>query len=122
MWRRTLAIARIILPGLDYKQFRNRIVNEIRESRKNYYHKYFDEHKNNMKMFLKGIKGIICIRPVSIETISYLKDKDGIKISFKHLSPVILRFSLMNLLSQEPFLISLKLPRKYQSSRKDLPQ
>ena len=39
-----------------YKQFQNRIVNEIRESKNNFYHQYFDEHKSNMKILWKGIK------------------------------------------------------------------
>ncbi len=32
-----------------YKQFRNRIVNQLRESKESYYRQYFVEHKNNMK-------------------------------------------------------------------------
>ena len=36
-----------------YKKFRNRIVNEIRESKRIYYHQYFDEYENNMKMSWK---------------------------------------------------------------------
>ena len=39
-----------------YKQFRNRVVNEIRQSKKNYYQQYFHENKNNMRMLWKGIK------------------------------------------------------------------
>ena len=44
-----------------YKQFRNRVVNQIRESKRNSYHQYFDEYRSNMKMLWKGIKGILRI-------------------------------------------------------------
>ena len=64
-----------------YKQFRNRIVNEIRESKMNYYHHYFDEHKNNMKMLWKGIKSIISIKPGNFDSVRFLKDENGSRIS-----------------------------------------
>ena len=64
-----------------YKQFRNRIFNEIRENKKNYYHRYFDEHKNNMKMLWKGIKSIISIKTGSFDSVRFLKDENGSRIS-----------------------------------------
>ena len=64
-----------------YKQFRNRIVNEIRESKKSYFHQYFDEHKDNMKMLWKGIKNIISIRPGNFDSVRFLKEENGSKIS-----------------------------------------
>ncbi len=64
-----------------YKQFRNRIVNEIWGSKNIYYHKYFEENKSNMKMLWKGIKGIISLSPGKLDAISYLNSKDGTKIS-----------------------------------------
>ena len=64
-----------------YKQFRNRIVNEIRESKKSHFHQYFDEHKNNMKMLWKGIKNIISIRPGNFDSVRFLKEENGSKIS-----------------------------------------
>ncbi len=64
-----------------YKQFRNRVVNELRESKKSYYHNYFDENKSNMKMLWKGIKSIVSLKSNNLETISYLNDTDGSKIT-----------------------------------------
>ena len=39
-----------------YKKFRNRVANELKASRKLYYHKFFEEHKCNMKMLWSGIQ------------------------------------------------------------------
>ena len=63
-----------------YKQFRNRVVNELKES-KSYYHHYFDENKNNMKMLWKGIKSIVSLRSNNLDTISHLTGIDGSKIT-----------------------------------------
>ncbi len=60
-----------------YKQFQNRVVNELRDSKKAYYHEYFDKHKNNIKMLWNGIKSIISIKPGNFDTVSYLKDENG---------------------------------------------
>ena len=53
---------------------------KFRESKKSYYHRYFDEHKSNMKMLWKGIKSIISLKPGNVDSISYLKEEDGLKI------------------------------------------
>ena len=45
-----------------YKKFRNRVANEIKVSKKNYYHQFFSEHKGNMKMLLSGIRSVINIK------------------------------------------------------------
>ena len=45
-----------------YKKFRNRVANELKASRKLYYHKFFEEHKCNMKMLWSGIRSIINLR------------------------------------------------------------
>ena len=66
---------------MAYKQFRNRVVNEIRESKKNRYHQYFDENKGNMKMLREGIKDIIDLKPHNRDTFSHLVDGDGLKIT-----------------------------------------
>ena len=42
-----------------YKKFRNRADNELKASRKLYYHNFFEEHKCNMKMLWSGIRSII---------------------------------------------------------------
>ena len=62
-----------------YKQFRNRIVNEIRESKKSYFHHFFDEHENNMKILWKSIKNIISIRPGNFDSFRFLKEENGSK-------------------------------------------
>eukprot|EP00794_Sanderia_malayensis_P013289 gene13290-14664_t len=64
-----------------YKQFRNRVVNEIRQSKKNYYQEYFHENKNNMKMLWKGIKDVISSKPKNCDAFSHLVSDDGSKIS-----------------------------------------
>ena len=64
-----------------YKQFRNRVVNEIRQSKKNYYQQYFDENNNNMKLLWKSIKDIISLKPNNTDTFSHLVDDNGLKIS-----------------------------------------
>ena len=45
-----------------YKKFRNRVVNELKSSRINYYNYYVTEHKSNMKMLWNSIKSIINIK------------------------------------------------------------
>ena len=64
-----------------YKQFRNRVVNEIRKSKKTYYQQYFHENKTNMKLLWKGIKDIISLKPNNTDTFSHLVDDNGLKIS-----------------------------------------
>ena len=64
-----------------YKQFRNHVVNGLKESKKTYYHHYFDENKGNMKMLWKGIKGIVSLRSNNLDTISHLTGIDGSKIT-----------------------------------------
>ena len=66
---------------MAHKQFRNRVVNEIRESKKNYHHNYFDENKSNMKMLWKGFKDIIHLKSQNRDTFSHLVDDDGLKIT-----------------------------------------
>ena len=63
-----------------FKLFRNRVVNELKESKKNYYHQYFDENKNNMKMLWKVIKNIVSLKSKNLDTISHLTDKNGSQI------------------------------------------
>ena len=45
-----------------YKQFRNRITIELKESKKNYFHNYFNVNSNNMKLLWTGIKSIISLK------------------------------------------------------------
>ena len=63
-----------------FKQFRNRVVNELKESKKDYYHRYFDENKSNMKMLWKGIKNIVSLKSNNLDTISHRTDENGSQI------------------------------------------
>ncbi len=63
------------------KLFRNRVVNKLKESKKNYYHQYFDENKNNMKMLWKGIKNIVNLKPKNLDTIQHITDINGSQIT-----------------------------------------
>ena len=38
-----------------YKKIRNKVVNENRQAKKDYYNQYFVTHKDNMKMLWAGI-------------------------------------------------------------------
>ena len=58
-----------------------KIALSIRQSKKSYFHLYFDEHKNNMKMLWKGIKNIISNRPGNFDSVRFLKEENGSKIS-----------------------------------------
>ena len=55
-----------------HQKFRNRVVNELKSSRINYYNNYFTEHKSNMKMLWNGIKSIINIKGKKTYSISQL--------------------------------------------------
>ena len=94
-----------------YKQFRNRVVNELREAKKKYYHQYFDDNKNNMKMLWTGIKNIISLKPGACNTISYLKDDDGSHIS----DPVKIANEFNNYFTNVANEITKKLPRTPKS-------
>ena len=63
-----------------FKRFRNRVVNELNESKKIHYHQYFTENKNNMKKLWKGIKSIVSLRYDNIDTISYVSDQNGTQL------------------------------------------
>ena len=60
-----------------FKQFRNRVVNELRESKKNDYHHFFEENKNNRKILWNGIKNIVSLKSKNFDTISYLMNNEG---------------------------------------------
>ena len=64
-----------------FKQFRNRVVIELRESKKKYYNQYFEEHKSNMKMLWNGIKSVVSMKQANFDTISFLKEADGSKMT-----------------------------------------
>ena len=58
-----------------YKKFKNKMVSELRKSKTEYYTKYFDTHKSNMKQLWAGIRSIVD-----------LKYKVGSCISFSYMT------------------------------------
>ena len=55
-----------------YKKFRNRVVNELRTSKIDYYKKYFTEHRDNIKMLWNGIRSIINVQNSKFNNISQI--------------------------------------------------
>ena len=60
-----------------YKKFRNRVCNELKESRSRYFHDYFSSNSQNMKKLWSGIKSIIFHKSSNSSSINKIKDKDG---------------------------------------------
>ena len=56
-----------------YKKFRNRTRQEIRKSKREYYNKFFETHKAQMKQLWSGIKSIITLKPRSQQLISQIR-------------------------------------------------
>ena len=48
--------------SLLYRGFRNRVPIELKKSKANYFHNYFNENSKNMKLLWTGIKSIISIK------------------------------------------------------------
>ena len=55
-----------------YNLFRNRIIREIKKSKKNYYSNYFTENSNNIKQTWSGIREIINLKNSVSQRISQL--------------------------------------------------
>ena len=60
-----------------YKRFRNRVPIELKKSKASYFHNYFNENSNNMKLLWTGIKSIISLKNSQVNVINKLKDKNG---------------------------------------------
>ena len=60
-----------------YKQFGNRVVVELKESKTKYFHNYFNINSNNMKLLWTGIKSIIIIKNNHANVVNKLKDING---------------------------------------------
>ena len=60
-----------------YKEFRNRVSNELKESKARYYHNYFSTNSNIMKKLWSGIKTIISHKSSTSAAINKIKDKAG---------------------------------------------
>ena len=58
--------------GYLYKNFRNRVVNELRTSKVDYYKKYFTEHRDDIKMLWNGIRSIINVQNSKFNNISQI--------------------------------------------------
>ena len=62
---------------LMYKKLRNRVVIELKESKTNYFHNYFNNNSKNMKLLWSGIKSIINIENSHVNVVNKLKDSNG---------------------------------------------
>ena len=60
-----------------YKKFRNRVANEIKESKTRYFHNYFSTNSQNMKKLWSGIKTLISHKSSNSFSINKIKDKEG---------------------------------------------
>ena len=60
-----------------YKQFRNRVAIELKESKAKYFHNYFHENSRNIKLLWTGIKSVISITNSRVNVISKQKDANG---------------------------------------------
>ena len=63
-----------------YKKFRNRVVNELKNSKVKYFQNYFTENKSNMKLLWQGIKNVMKVNG-NEHSICKLIDKNGCKIT-----------------------------------------
>ena len=66
-----------------YKKFRNRVCNEIKESKARYFHNYFSTNSQNMKNLWSGIKTIISHKSSGSFSVNKIQDKDG-NVTFDH--------------------------------------
>ena len=60
-----------------YKKFRNRVSNEIKKSKENYFHNFSSTNTQNMKKLWSGIKAIISHKSSTSSTINKIKDMEG---------------------------------------------
>ena len=61
-----------------YRKFRNRVTNEIKKSKLNYFHDYFSTNCQNMKKLWVGIKSIISNKGFVPASVGKIKDKEEI--------------------------------------------
>ena len=60
-----------------YKKIRNRVSNEMKRSKENYFQNFFSANTQNMKNLWSGIKTIISHKSSTSSSINKLKDKEG---------------------------------------------
>ena len=56
-----------------YNLFRNRVIRELKKSKKSYYSNYFEEHNNNIKKTWSGIREIVNLKNSDSYKVSQLK-------------------------------------------------
>ena len=62
---------------LFYKQFRYRVANDLKQSKKSYFLDYFNVNSNNLKLLWTGIKSIINIKSSRVNVVNNLKHTKG---------------------------------------------
>ncbi len=60
--------------NLSYKQLRNRVAGELKESKNFYFQDYFSVNGKNMKLLWSGIKSIISMMKSNTDLTGKLKD------------------------------------------------
>ena len=60
-----------------YKQFRNRVAVELKESKTKFFHNYFNINSNNMKLLWTGIRSIISTKNNHANVVNNLKNLNG---------------------------------------------
>ena len=61
-----------------YNLFRNRTNRELKRSKRDYYHQYYEQNSNNSKKVWEGIRAIINVKKPNIPSISQLKVNENI--------------------------------------------
>ena len=62
---------------LTYKQFRNQVATELKESKIVYFHNYFKVNSTNMELLFTGIKFIISTKNSHVNVINKFQDANG---------------------------------------------
>ena len=75
-----------------YNLFRNRVIRELKKSKKNYYTQYFEENKTNIKKTWDGIRSIINIKNSKQTTINQIKVKDRVINNHKEIAETLNNF------------------------------
>ena len=60
-----------------YKKFRNRVSNEIKESKARYFHNYFSTNNHNVKKLWSGIKTMISHKSSGSFSVNKIQDSDS---------------------------------------------
>ena len=96
---------------LAYKKFRNRVVIEIKSSKKKYFDKYFNDNRSNIKMMWKGIPNIIKVKANNGSNITEINSSEGSRIN----DPIRLANSFTRYFSNMATEITKKIPLTQKS-------